>query len=186
MKLLFVHGPAASGKLTVAKAVCELTGMRLFHNHLVVDTLLAVFPFGSREFVELRERTWLGVFEAAAKAGISLVFTFAPEATVRPRFIAEAIAAVEGAGGEVCFVELQCPIAELERRMDAPSRHPWMKLKSVAVFRELRAKGADNFPVLPPGLVIDTASTQPEDAARTICDHFGIAIAAGRSPDPYA
>jgi len=186
MKLLFLHGPAASGKLTVARAVCERTGFRLFHNHLVVDTLLSVFQFGSPEFVKLRERTWLGVFEAAAKDGISLVFTFAPENTVRPEFIANAIETVEGAGGKVCFVELQCPVAELERRMDAPSRHQWQKLKSVEIFRELRDKGANDFPPLPAGLVIDTGTMAPAEAAKKICEHFGIAISGASKRDPYA
>ena len=185
MKLLFLHGPAASGKLTVAKAVCALTGMRLFHNHLVVDTLLAVFQFGSPEFVELREKTWLGVFEAAAKAGISLVFTFAPEATVRREFIARAVAAVEGNGGEVCFVALECPVDEIERRLDAPSRHEWMKLKSVTTFRELRARGADSFPALPQGLMIDTSTVSPEEAARRICEHWSIPIVLAVARDPY-
>src|SRR3712207_8263459 len=32
--LLFLHGPPAVGKLTVARRVAELTGWRLFHNHL--------------------------------------------------------------------------------------------------------------------------------------------------------
>jgi len=176
MKLLFLHGPAASGKLTVARAVCDLTGFRLFHNHLVVDTLLAVFPFGSPEFVDLREKAWLGVFEAAAKRGISLVFTFAPEATVRPEFIANAVDAVESAGGKVCFVELRCPDAEIERRLDAPSRQQWQKLKSVEMFRELREKGANEFPPLPAGLVIDTSMIEPAEAAKRICEHFGIAM----------
>ena len=186
MKLLFLHGPAASGKLTVARAVCELTGFRLFHNHLVVDTLLSVFQFGSPAFVDLRERTWLGVFEAAAKDGISLAFTFAPENTVRPEFIGAARRAVEGAGGEVCFVELRCPEEEIERRLDAPSRHQFMKLKSVEMFRELRQRGANDFPELPSGLVLDTNAMQPPEAARTICEHFGIAINAPSTRDPYA
>jgi hypothetical protein len=186
MKLLFIYGPAASGKLTVAREVCGLTGFRLFHNHLVVDTLLAVFQFGSPEFVRLREQTWLGVFEAAAKAGISLTFTFAPEATVRPEFIGAAVSAVEGARGQVCFVELRCPVSELERRMDAPSRHQWQKLKSVEVFRELREKGANEFPTLPPGLALDTSTMQPVEAAKRICEHFGIAIDGSPARDPYA
>jgi len=186
MKLLLLHGPAASGKLTVAKAVCERTGMRLFHNHLVVDTLLAVFQFGSPEFVELRERTWLGVFEAAAKAGISLVFTFAPEATVRPEFIGNAADIVEKYGGEVCFVELRCPVQEIERRLNAPSRHDWMKLKSVAIFRELRAKGAESFPALPAGLVLDTSAMPSEEAARRICEHYDIPEVEAKLRDPYA
>ncbi len=186
MKLLFIHGPAASGKLTVARTICELTSFRLFHNHLVVDTLLAVFQFGSPKFVELRERTWLGVFEAAAKDEISLVFTFAPENTVRPEFIVNAITAVESTGGEVCFVELQCPVSELERRMDAPSRHQWQKLKSVEMFRELRDKGANDFPPLPAGLVIDTSTMEPVEAAKRICEHFGIAVSGASKRDPYA
>jgi hypothetical protein len=186
MRLLFIHGPAASGKLTVAKAVCAMTGMRLFHNHLVVDALLAVFQFGSPEFVTLRESMWLGVFEAAAGQDISLAFTFAPESTVRPEFIAEAVHAVEKHGGEVCFVELQCPIEEIERRLDAPSRREWMKLKSVATFRELRSRNADSFPTLPAGLTLDTSAMTPEEAARRICERYGIPVQVAVPRNPYA
>lgn len=41
---MFIHGPAAAGKLTTARALSALTGLPVFHNHLVVDTLLTVFP----------------------------------------------------------------------------------------------------------------------------------------------
>ena len=54
MRLIFVYGMPASGKLTVARELAELTGYKLFHNHLVVDLLLSVFAFGSDGFVELR------------------------------------------------------------------------------------------------------------------------------------
>ena len=59
MQLVFLHGPAAAGKLTVARALAARTGFALFHNHLVVDAVAAVFPFGSAEFRTLRERFWL-------------------------------------------------------------------------------------------------------------------------------
>ncbi|WP_210505209.1 hypothetical protein [Naasia sp. SYSU D00057] len=42
MEMVFIHGPAASGKLTTARALAERTGFALFHNHLVVDALLAL------------------------------------------------------------------------------------------------------------------------------------------------
>jgi len=175
MKLLFLHGPAAAGKLTVGKALQGLTGFRLFHNHLVVDTLLSVFQFGTPSFVRLREQTWLSVFEAAAKEGISLIFTFAPESTVNVSFIHAAVDVVQQQGGEVCFVQLTCPIDELERRMENPSRAQYLKLRSVATFRELRQKGADRFPELPSsGLSIDTGIVEPPEAARQICSHFQI------------
>jgi chloramphenicol 3-O-phosphotransferase len=178
MKLIFIHGPAAAGKLTVGSALHDLTGFRLFHNHLVVDTLLSVFPFGTPSFVALREQIWLSVFEAAAKDGISTIFTFAPEATVNPGFIDKAVSTIQNAGGEVCFVKLDCPIDVIEQRLENASRAQFFKLKSVAVFRELRQKGADHFPDLPPGLTIDTSTMQPSESARRICEHFQIPVLA--------
>jgi chloramphenicol 3-O-phosphotransferase len=175
MKLLFLHGPAAAGKLTIGRALHELTGFRLFHNHLVVDTLLSVFQFGTPSFIRLREQMWLSVFEAAAQDGVSLVFTFAPEPTVKPKFIDAAVRGVEKAGGQVCFVELTCPVEELERRMEEPSRAQFLKLRSVATFRELMQKGADQFPSLPSsGLSIDTSAVAPIEAARRICEYFQV------------
>lgn len=43
MELIFIHGPAAVGKLTVARELSRQSGVAVFHNHLVVDALLAVF-----------------------------------------------------------------------------------------------------------------------------------------------
>jgi hypothetical protein len=40
--LLYTYGPPASGKLTVATALAELTGFSLFHNHLSVDAVSCV------------------------------------------------------------------------------------------------------------------------------------------------
>jgi len=174
MKLVFIHGPAAAGKLTVGRALQDLTGFRLFHNHLVVDTLLAVFPFGTPSFVTLREQIWLSVFEAAAKDGISTIFTFAPEATVNPSFIDKAVSTIQNAGGEVCFVKLDCPIDVIEERLEDSSRARFFKLNSVGVFRNLREKGADLFPELPHGLTIDTSTMQPSESAKKICEHFQI------------
>lgn len=86
MKLVFIYGPAASGKLTVARALSTLTGLSVFHNHLVVDAVAAVFPFGSPQFIRLREQMWMAMFEEAARAQRSLIFTFAPEPTVPEHF----------------------------------------------------------------------------------------------------
>src|SRR3546814_10377334 len=86
VRLVFIHGAAASGKLTVARELAALTGLPLFHNHLVVDALIAEFPFGSPGFVFLRETMWKHVIRAAADEGRSLIFTFHPEAKVAPDF----------------------------------------------------------------------------------------------------
>jgi hypothetical protein len=168
MNLVFLHGPAASGKLTVGRELARLTGYRLFHNHLVVDAVSAVFDFGSEPFVLLREEMWLSVFREAALRGASLIFTFAPERTVRESFVGEAVAAVEGAGGRVVFVELTCPQSELEIRVEDGSRARFGKLRSKALFQELRGAGAFDYPRLPAELTIDTSKHRPEEAAALI------------------
>ena len=150
MKLIFIYGLPATGKLTVAMELAAMTGFRLFHNHLVVDLLLSVFDFGSPPFVELREDIWLSVFDQACRNQVpGLIFTFAPEATVRPDFIAKTLTTVSQAGGNVEFVELVCPVAELKRRIASPSRLQYKKLTSVSLFEELHANGSFGVSYLP-------------------------------------
>ena len=47
MRLIFIYGLPAVGKLTVAKELAAKTGYKLFHNHLVVDLLISTFELGA-------------------------------------------------------------------------------------------------------------------------------------------
>jgi hypothetical protein len=169
MQLLFIYGQPASGKLTVARELAGRTGFALFHNHLIVDAVGAVFPFGSETFGRLRERFWLEVIAEAAKAGRSLIFTFAPEPTVAPDFPERVRALVETAGGTVTFVALTVPAEEQERRLVEPDRAAFGKMRATELLHGLRREFASCMAAMPaPALVIDTGSTKPEDAARAI------------------
>ena len=178
MRLVFIHGPPAVGKLTVARRLETLTGFPLLHNHLIVDMVLAVFDFGSPPFVEMRETIWLNVMERAAQERLpGLITTFTPEHTVSPNFVDAVVTTIESTGGEVLFVPLVCPEAELERRMENQSRAEFAKLRSLSLYRELRNEGAFAYTSLPDsGLVIDTSKTQPDKAARLIIDYFGLSV----------
>jgi len=172
MKLVFIHGAPAVGKLTVARELAQRTGFRLFHNHLTVDLVISVFPFGSEPFVCLREQVWIAVFREAAINDVSLIFTFNPERTVRERFIEDTIAAVETGGGEVCFIELTCGQSELERRLENPSRKEFGKLVSIAQYRALTEGGAFHFRQLPQGSTVDTTNSSPAETAALISDYL--------------
>lgn len=177
MELLFLYGSAAVGKLTVGRELANLTGFRLFHNHLTVDAVLSVFDFGSEPFINLREQIWLSVFKEAALNNISLIFTFAPERTVRTSFIRDILNVIESSGGKVLFIELTCPIEELERRIENPSRAEFCKLRSLEVFRKIRQEGLHIYPKLPnSGLTIDTSKMIPQEAARQICEFFSLKV----------
>jgi chloramphenicol 3-O-phosphotransferase len=172
MKLVFLHGAPAVGKLTVARELANLTGFRLFHNHLTVDLVTALFPFGSEPFILLREKIWLAAFAEAARSGVSLIFTFNPERTVRETLLADTFAAVAAVGGQVIFVELTCSEAELEHRMEEPSRSEFGKLASAEQYRELKAAGAFTFPRLPNGISVDTTNQAPADSAKLISEYI--------------
>ncbi len=172
MKLIFLHGAPAVGKLTVARELAALTGFRLFHNHLTVDLVSSLFPFGSEPFVRLREQIWLAAFAEAAREDVSLIFTFNPESTVRERFVQDAIDVVTAAGGTVVFVELTCADEELERRLEDDSRRKFGKLASVEQYRSLRAAGAFRFSKLPNGLSLDTTNSSSTDTAKLISEYI--------------
>lgn len=158
MKLIFLHGMPGVGKLTVARQMENLTGFKLFHNHLTVDLVGSVFAFGSQPFVELREKIWLEVFSQVAEADLDgLIFTLAYDCTVRGGFIEKVRNSLAFSGGEVLFVELTCTRAELERRITDPSRQRFGKLTSLDQFRQLSEGGSFIDPgIASKRLVLDT------------------------------
>lgn len=172
MDLVFLHGGAASGKLTTARALEQLLHYPVFHNHVVVDMLLPIFPFGSEPFVRLREQFWLSVFRDAAAAQKSITFTFAPENSVPAGFPVRARDAVEQAGGRLCFVQLTVNELEQEQRLSNPSRSEFHKLIDLDTFRRLRLEPAPEQP--PSDLEIDTTTSPPDQSARRIIDFFGL------------
>jgi hypothetical protein len=180
--LVFLHGPAAAGKLTTARAIEGLVGYPVFHNHLVVDLLLPLFSFGSPPFVRLREQFWLAVFAEAAVAGRSLVFTFTPEATVAAGFPQEVRRVVEGGGGRVRFVRLLVGEPEQERRITDPGRREFDKLTDVSTLRRLRHGPRGERP--PADLEIDTERSSPAESAALVVDRFGLTAQPARPRYP--
>jgi hypothetical protein len=171
MDLVSLHGGAASGKLTTARALEELLGYPVFHNHLVVDMLLPIFPFGSEPFVRLREQFWLAVFNQAALEERSITFTFAREQTVPEGFPLRTQEIVKAAGRRVRFVRLTVDEVEQESRIAEPSRREFYKLTDPAMLLRIRVERNEQPPT---DLEIDTTTSPPPQTARRIADYFGL------------
>jgi hypothetical protein len=169
MYVIFIHGPAASGKHTIGARLSEETGLPLFHNHLAVDAAKALFDFGTAPFNTMRAAVWRTAFSEAAVSGRPFIFTFHPEASVEPRLIDELTQIVEERGGRVFFVELTCSRQTILERLTNSSRAQFGKLTDPELYRQIEASGGFEFPALPSPLVtIDTDKTTPDEAARTI------------------
>lgn len=171
VQVIFIHGPAASGKHTIGSLLAARTGLPLFHNHLAVDLTKTLFEFGSAGFVRLRAKIWLAAFAAASAAERSFIFTFHPEATVDPDLIDELAQIVEASGGKVWFVELRAKRETVLRRLGNASRARFGKLMDRDLFEQIEQNGGFEFPPLPaPLLVIETDELEPQAAAAAIED----------------
>jgi hypothetical protein len=73
MKLIFLHGAPATGKLTIAKALLGIVSGRLFDNHAAIDLARTLFDFGAPGFWELVHEVRLAALDAAARHGVPLV-----------------------------------------------------------------------------------------------------------------
>lgn len=171
--LVYLYGPPAVGKLTVATELQAQTGMRLFHNHLTVDAVRAVFEFASTPFTEVLHRLRLDVFETAARNRVDVIFTNnsvwgVPDGRAMfVAFTAEVRRRVEGAGGRVVFVQLTAPAAVLEERVVAASRAALGKLVRRERLRELLEQ-LEPAPLHPDDLVIDTSEREPASSAAEV------------------
>lgn len=74
MKLVFLFGNAAVGKMTVGQELMKITDLRLFHNHMTIEPVLEVFgTFDSQTVQRLRQV----FFEEFAKSNnYGMIFTF--------------------------------------------------------------------------------------------------------------
>lgn len=74
MKVLFLFGNAAVGKMTVGQELMKITNLRLCHNHMTIEPVIEIFgKYDSRIVARLREV----IFEEYAKSeNYGIIFTF--------------------------------------------------------------------------------------------------------------
>ena len=73
MKLLFMIGDAAVGKMTVGQELMKITGLRLFHNHMTIEPVIEIFGrYDGKTIFELREVIFKNF---AASDNYGMIFT---------------------------------------------------------------------------------------------------------------
>jgi hypothetical protein len=176
MKVVMLYGAPGAGKLTTAKALQKLTGYRLFHNHLTVDLVAAVFDFGTAPFRELREHVWLEVMDRAARENVNgLIFTFVFEPTLQPGFIDRLIAVLEAQNASLIPVELACETEENLRRVLSPERALYLKTQDTTLVRSGIEEGVYLAPYELPGTIrIDITHTPPGETASRIYEALAV------------
>ena len=178
MNLVFIYGPPGVGKLSAAREVARSTGYKLFHNHVSIACAETVFDFGTKPFGRVVDVIRTTVFEEAARARVSLVFTFVYARPNDTPFVERVRELVESNGGRVLFVRLFCEREELERRLPHPERARAGKLASLDTLREVTSR-YDIFSPVPDreSLELDNTTLAPDEVARRIIEHYHLPTA---------
>jgi shikimate kinase len=171
-RLVFLYGPPAVGKLTVARAIADRLPFRVLHNHLTIDAVTEVLPFGSDVFWRVVGRFRRDLVAAAAEQEIDLIYTyvFAPG---DEQHVADIVLPYEKAGGVVLFVQLLAPREVLLQRVLEESRKQYGKPTDAETLVRMLDE-YDDFTALatPDGLRLDMAATSAHDAADQIINHI--------------
>lgn len=179
MKLLFLYGPPAAGKLTVGTALAKKTGYKLIDNHKVIDYLQELFPREEKKYdkvrSELGRKMRLDIVEAAARAEVDLITTFAPISPGMHDFVRDVIAAVERGGGAACLVQLLPSQGVMEERTLSDARRG-KKVDTIARWHELMDGNTGAFETFPgkTHLTIDNSELSPEEVAAQVIAYYGL------------
>ena len=183
--LVFLVGPPAVGKMTVGHEISRLTGMPLFHNHLSIEAVLPVFPFGSPPFSRLVSLIRHETIREVAKSdlpGVIFTFVWAFDAVEEQGYVQGLVDLFEAEGGRVVYAELWADLeTRLERnaspdRLEAkPSKRDLAasRARIIAADQRWRLSSDGDFP-FGPHLRIDNSALSPSEAADRIVEYFGL------------
>lgn len=183
MKLLFMIGDAAVGKMTVGQELMKRTGLRLFHNHMTIEPVLEIFgQFHGPTIKRLREV----IFEEFAKTdSYGMIFTFLWAFDMQEDW--DYLEWVKGIFGlpdeDIYYVELIAPQAVRLQRNGTDNRlkHKASKRDVEASNARLLRDDANHRCVSYPGeipfpnyLRLENGDISAAEAARIIQEHFNL------------
>ncbi|HYG83468.1 MAG TPA: AAA family ATPase [Verrucomicrobiae bacterium] len=174
MKLIFIYGPPAVGKLTIAEVLSKRTGIALFHNHLSRDLVADIYNDNVTDHYELVDTIRLNVLDYCSKHGTDLIFTYVYEGKDDDATVQRFIQTVEENKGEVVFVELSANREDLIERVSNESRKRYKKLTNPVILAKM-TKNMSNFsiPFVTP-LKINTSELDTYEAAGVIAKSIGL------------
>ena len=122
MKLLFLIGDAAVGKMTVGQELMKQTGLRLFHNHMMIEPVIEIFgSFNGQVTLQLREVIFRE-FANSDKYGMIFTYLWAFDMQSDWDYIAHVADIFKEQGAEIYYAELVAPQEIRLQRNETPNR----------------------------------------------------------------
>ena len=183
MKLVFIMGDAAVGKMTVGQELMKITDLRLFHNHMTIEPVLEIFgSFDGKTINELREVIFRN-FAASDNYGMIFTVMMAFDMDSDWAYLEHVKEIFAPYGTEFYYVELIAPQEVRLARNKTENRlsHKASKRDLEISDRRLLRDDANHRCVSYPGeipfdnyLRIENADMPAADAARLIKETFDL------------
>lgn len=169
MKLIFLYGPPASGKLTIAEKLSATTGIPVFHNHLSRDLVENIYGHNVRQHYGLIDRIRYDVLDYCSEHQTDLIFTYVYEGEAEDDAdIQKFSQIINDNGGTIYFIELTADRNDLIERAQNESRMRYKKLVDPAKIAAI-TKDMDKYSIdYVDSLIVNTSRHSPDAAAALI------------------
>ena len=172
MKFILIYGPPATGKLTVAKELQNITNYKLLHNHLIVDLIEAIDVERTPDYFKLEKKLFTEVLNFAIKRHVNVISTFLYAYGVDDPFMNFLASTIKKSGGEIYFIQLTCSKEKLMERVTNPSRKKFGKIKDPTKLQWLLEKYDLETPFVDTNYTIDNSNKSPSEVAQEIKSHI--------------
>ena len=182
MKLLFIIGSGAVGKMTVGQELMKITGLRLFHNHMTIEPVLEVFGYKDGKVIDELREVIFRAFAASDNEGMIFTYMWAFDMQSDWDYIEHVKDVFRPYGTEFYYVELVAPLEERLKRNATENR-----LNNKASKRDVEAStnrllGEEKYRLVSfegeipfeNYLRIDNTALSAEETARLIKEHFNL------------
>jgi len=125
MKLLFIVGPKAVGKMTVGHELEKITNLKLFHNHMAMELVHPFFGYNSKVGMRLITEFRDEIFKEFAKTdqgGLIFTYVWCFDDRNDWDYIEHISKIFEEMAAEIYFVELEADLKTRIERNKTPFR----------------------------------------------------------------
>ena len=183
MKLVFLIGNAAVGKMTVGQELMKQTGLRLFHNHMTIEPVIEIMGKYDRKTVSRLREVIFEEFAASDNYGMIFTYMWAFDMQSDWEYVEHVKDIFRPYGTEFYYVELIAPQAvRLARNATENRLANKASKRDVALSNQRLLRDDERYRcVSEPGeltfenyLRLENADLSPEEAALRIKERFGL------------
>lgn len=183
MKLVWIIGDAAVGKMTVGQELMKQTGLRLFHNHMMIEPVIEIFGYFNGHVTQQLREVIFREFAKTENDGMIFTYMWAFDMPSDWEYVSHVTEIFRQQNAEIYYVELVAPQEIRLQRNETPNRllHKASKRDLEASRARVLRDDANYRCVSNPGEIpfenymrIDNSNLSPDTVAAMIKERFAL------------